>query len=263
MSFGGLAPFADLAAWQIALMALIYGGAFFVKGVFGYGAVPILIVVGSFVVEAHQAVVLAAVSNLMTHVQYLPEGFRHGQRRLVGRLALFVMPAIVVGVWIFARIDGGNLAVVAGAVILGSILLDHFGLLDPLAPAVRRHERKVGPAFGTLSGLISGIVGAGAVAFISLYIRVFARDRQSFRATIILMTGVILVWRLSVLSVSGLVTLRILTEALLLLPFSLFAGLVGTRLSSRLGDADFFLWYRLTLGLGALLLIYRGISGGV
>ncbi|MBM9593169.1 sulfite exporter TauE/SafE family protein [Roseitranquillus sediminis] len=254
------APFEALSSTGIVALVLVYSASFFVKGIFGYGAVPILIVAGSFVITPHQAVVLAAVTNLMTHVQYMPDGLRHGQRGLVVRLAIFLLPAIAVGVWIFSRIDGASLSVVTGLIILLSILADAFGLFDPLAPFVRRNVRTIGPAFGTVAGLISGIVGAGAISFISLYVRVFAPDRQGFRATIILVTAVILVWRTAMLALSGHLTHTLFAEALLLLPPGLLAGWIGARVSRRISDRGFFAAYRAVIALGAGLLILRGLT---
>jgi len=240
------------------MLVALYAAAFFIKGLFGYGAVPLLIVGGSFVVTPHHAVVLAAVANLLTHVQYMPDGLRLGQVKLVAWLAVFVVPAIALGVWVFARLDGGNLSVLAGAIILGSILMDWFRLLDPIAPFVRANVRMVGPAFGLVSGLISGIVGAGAIAFISLYVRIFAPDRQGFRATIILITGVILLWRSIVLTFNGLIDLTVLGEALVLLPGAVLVGLFGRYVSARISDRGFFTAYRFVLLFGAAMMIARG-----
>jgi len=58
------------------------------------------------------------------------------------------------------------------------------GLLDPLAPWVHANARIAAPVFGTVAGLISGIIGAGAVTFISLLILIFAPGRKGFLATV-------------------------------------------------------------------------------
>lgn len=262
MELFGIIPFADLSPWQITALGLIYLCAFFVKGMFGFGAVPLLIVAGSFVVEPHHSVILAAVTNLLTHMHYMPDGWRNGERALVWRLAIFVVPAIAVGVAVFARLGGDSLSVLAGIIILGSILVDALGLLDPLAPTVRRQARIVGPVFGIITGFISGLVGAGSIAFVGLYIRMFAPDKQGFRATIILMTAVIMVWRTVVLAGAGLITSALVAEALLLLPAALLSGAIGARLSKRLTDRVFFTAYRAVLCTGAGLMIWRGATGG-
>jgi uncharacterized membrane protein YfcA len=245
---------------QLLMLFAVFSSAFFIKGVFGYGAVPLLIVAGSFVVEPHHAIVLAAMTNLMTHIQYMPEGIANGQRALVVRLGIFLLPSIAVGVWVFGQLDGAALSMLAGAVILGSVFADWRGLLDPLAPWVRNHARVATPIFGVIAGLISGIIGAGAVSFISLFVRIFAPDRQGFRATIILVTAVILCWRTLVLSIAGQVTLTITLEALILLPGGAIAGFLGARLTRRLTDKSFFAAYRVLLMLGAVLMFYRGAT---
>lgn len=258
MEFFGVAPFDGLAAGQIAGLAAVYMTAFLIKGMVGFGAVPLMIVIGSFLVEPHDAVILAAITNVLTHSQYLPHAYRHGQRALVGRLALFVLPAIAVGVLLFARINGEGLSILSGAIILVSVLIDAFRLVEPLAPMLRRNPKVVGALFGIVTGMISGVVGAGSIAFLSLYIRMYAPDRQGFRATIILMTGVIILWRITVLAISGLITPTLLTESLMLLPGSVLAGYAGARMQGRLSDRNFFMAYRLVLAAGALLMIWRG-----
>lgn len=263
MVLADIAPFAGLAGAQIAAMAAIYAVSFFVKGMFGYGAVPLLIVAGSFVVEPHHAVLLAALTNLMTHAQYLPEGFRHGHRRQVAWLALFLMPSIVAGVWVFARLDGSNLNLLAGLVILVSVLVDWFRLLDPLAPYVRANVRLVGPVVGTVSGVISGVIGAGAVSVLSLYVRMIAPGRHEFRSTIVLISGVILLWRIFVLTLAGFVDLTLAAEALLLLPVAVAGGFAGQRVFGLMNDGVFFNGYRLVLVLGSALMVVRGLMGSL
>lgn len=259
MTLFGLPVFESLATTQIVALALVFGASFFVKGVFGYGAVPLLIVTGSFVVEPHHIVVLAALTNLLTHAQYLPDGLAHGRRDITLRLAVTLVPTIALGVWIFARMGGASLNVIAGLVILASIIADARNLLNPLAPWVRANARLAAPVFGFIAGLISGIIGAGAVSFISLFVRIFAPDKQGFRATIILVTAVILVWRSIVLAATGQATLTIALEAAIMLPGGLIAGVVGARLSRRLSDASFFSAYRLVLSVGAVAMIARGL----
>lgn len=262
MEAAGLSLFPGMGAVEIAALAAIWATAFGVKGVFGLGAIPILIVGGTFVLEAHHIVVLAAVSNLMTQVQLMPDGFRHGRRPLVLGLAVFVLPAVVFGVWIFGQLSGPNLSTLAGAIILVSMAIDQFRLLDPLHPLVRSRQRVVGPIVGILTGLIAGVIGAASVAFASLYVRAFVEGRQEFRATMILMVSVLLVWRIGVLAVNGHVTGAIVAEAALLLPIGLLAGYVGRRATQGLSDADYFTWYRIALSVGAVLMIYRGLTAG-
>ncbi len=262
MSLFGLDLFAGIALWQLALLAVVYAGAFFVKGVFGYGSVPILIVAGSALVEPHHAVVLAAVTNLFTHAQYIGDGWRHGRRGLVARAAIFLLPAIAAGVWVFSRLEGTSLSILAGAIILLSVLADARGWMKPLEPWVRANPRLCAPLFGTTAGLIAGIIGAGSIAFISLYVRIYEHSRQGFRATIILVTTVILFWRTSVLTFAGEITWTVAGEALCLMPGALLAGWLGARFSKRLGDAAFLRAYRGVLILGAALMVLRGVLAG-
>ncbi|GGE30934.1 hypothetical protein GCM10007276_05140 [Agaricicola taiwanensis] len=258
----GVTAFEGATLIQVLSLVVIFGAAFFVKGVFGYGAVPLLIVAGSFVVGPHHAVLLAAVTNVMSHIQFIPDGLRYGRRDVVLRLTIVLVPSIAVGVLIFARISGGALSVLAGAVILASVLIDARGWLEPLRPLVEKHVRIVSPVFGLVAGLISGVIGAGSISFISLFLKFFAPDRETFRGTLILVTAVVLVWRVCMLAIAGEIGLQIVTEALLLLGPGLITGLVGRRVSKRLSDRTFFTAFQVVLCCGAVVLLFRGAMGG-
>jgi hypothetical protein len=101
VEIAGITLFADMSGAQIAALAVVYASAFLIKGVFGFGAVPLLIVGGNFVTDAHHAVVLAAVSNLRHASPAYPDGRAagaaqagaearglHPSRRRPGRLDL-------------------------------------------------------------------------------------------------------------------------------------------------------------------------------
>jgi len=260
MTLFGITPFADFSLLQIAGLAAIYALAFFIKGVFGYGAVPTLVVLGSLVVPPHHAVLLAAISNLITHVQFIPGAIRYGDRRLALRLVFFFVPTIAFGVWVFSQMDSSRLSLAAGVLILFIMLTEIFGLLRHAEPLIRKHNAIVGPLAASLAGLIAGLIGAGAMVFLSLYIKIFCPEKQQFRATILLVATMIIVWRSIILLGSHIVGPNILLEAALLSPVAFAAGSAGGLAMRAIPNALFFRLYQVLMAAGAVLLIFKGLG---
>lgn len=251
--------FPGLAGWQIAGLCLAYAGAFLVKGVFGYGAVPPIILVGSLLMDPHEAVILAGLVNLASQLFLLPQGIRTGDRALAGRLTIFILPALAVGVVIFARLPTEGLQVTVGAGLLTILLLEGSPAWRRLEPIAARRHGAFSAVAAVITGLLSGIVGAGAMIFLSVYLRTRLSDRLTFRGTVILIMTAILVWRTLLFLGAGLVDMAIALQALVLLPAAAAGLVIGTRLVRTTSDAIFFTAYRFFLIAASLLLIARGL----
>lgn len=250
----------DLSLEQLALLACVYCLAFTIKGVFGYGAAPALIILGSTVVPPHHAVLLAGVSNLISQVQFIPEALRHGDRKLSLIMALSLLPATLLGVWWFASIGSSDLSLVAGVIIMGVLLLEMSGLAEKAGPALQANRHVVGPFVGFASGIISGLIGAGSLIFMSVYIRFCVPEKLAFRATMMLIATLLIFWRTGTLAVGGLLSLELLAEAALLAPVGYLAGKAGSVVANRLSTENYFWLYRLLLLVGAASLILRGLA---
>jgi len=261
MEIFGTVPFAGFSAVQITGVVLLYILAFFLKGVFGYGAAAALVAGASLIIPPHHAVILAAVSNFLTQAQFIPDSLRHGDRRVALRLAVWIVPAAAVGVWIFSRTDATGLSLMIGGLILLLVLTEIFGLTRHIEPFIARNERVAGPATATTSGVIGGMIGAGAIVFLSIYIRMLCPEKTRFRATVLLIGSIFVVWRLAIFTVAGLIGMQVLIEALLLLPVSMAAGYLGAAAVRRIPGPLFFRLYQGLLLVAALLLVWRGLSG--
>ena len=104
MSVFGHIPFDGFAATDLAVLAAIYFGAFFLKGVFGIGTMPPLVIFGAWVFEPHDAVVLAVLVNAVTQAQFVTAMRRDADWKLARPMVLAFALSIVAGVWIFGRL---------------------------------------------------------------------------------------------------------------------------------------------------------------
>ncbi len=259
MTLLGTTVFDGLSAWQFGAVLAAYALAFTIKGVFGYGAVPPMILMGSLVMPPHHAVLLAGLVNLASQGLLLPDGLKHGNRRLAGRMILFIVPALVVGVFVFQRLDPARLQLTVGLLLLAILLADGTTWRDKLTPLVDRQRGLFSAASAIIAGMLAGIVGAGAMIFLSVYLRTREGDRLAFRGTIILVTSAILVWRTVLLVAADLVTRSLLLEALLMLPLSAAFLQFGRAVARRVSNEAFFKAYRVLMITAAALLVVRGV----
>jgi len=260
MTVLGVTAFAEVGPAGMTALALIFFFAFFLKGVFGYGAVPALVVLGSLVVPAHTAILLAALTNFVSHLQYVPESLREGDRRLALGLIVYFFPSIIVGVWLFHGLDADTLGLVTGLIMLAIIGAEARGVFAHMVEHVRQRARRYAAVSGSLAGLVAGLIGTGAMVFVTPYVRLFQPEKRAFRATVLLLAGAMVTWRICVLALTGAFSAELLLEALLLAPIGMLAGWAGSRMVDRLPARVFFGGYQILLAVGAALLVLRGLA---
>lgn len=258
MTLFGIAIYNEVSAWQLVALCAAYALAFIIKGIFGYGAVPPMILMGSLVMPPHQAVLLAALVNLATQGFLLPDGLRDGQLAIAGRMMLFIMPALVVGTFLFQILSADDLQVAVGALLLGLLLLEGSSLKARIEPYAQAHRPVFSALAAIIAGLISGVVGGGAMVFLSVYLRTLIPEKTAFRGTVILIISGILIWRVLLLLGFDLLTLVLAVEALTLIPVALIALGVGRGLSRMLSNQAFFKLYQWFMMASAAMLILRG-----
>lgn len=266
MTVLGVPVFADLTAGSFVALIALYFFSFVVKGMFGLGAQPPLVIFGAFIVDPHEAVLLSVVSNAMGHIQFVPESLRHGDWPAVRGLVLGYVPSIALGVWLFGRLDTSGLSLVLGLALTAVIVAEAFSVFRRWESSIRAHPGRVGPVMAGVSGLLAGLTGAAGVVLTSLYIKILCPEARTFRATILLVASVVMAWRIVVLGAGGFIGLSLFLECLVLLPCSLLGGYLGSRLFGRLPRERFFWAFRIVLIVAALNLVLKGLrdlTGGV
>ncbi len=259
----GVPIFQGTSGLDLAVLVIVYAFAFMVKGVFGIGAMPVIVLIGALVLDPHQAVLLAMLVVTYSHFLFIPEAFRRGDWRLCGILAIGYVPAIVLGVMIFESLTPTWLGVVVGLVLIGVIVTD-----AAISPQKIRRLAASMPQSGSiglaaLSGCISGLVGAGGMIFISLYIKSLYDDARRFRATIILIAILLSFWRFTVQYIKGIITVPLLYESLFLLPAAFVGTYLGMRLFDHTPSDKYFRAFRIFLILAALSIVFRSIAAEI
>lgn len=255
-----LIPFRDVAWWNLALLVLIYGATATIRGALGFGAVAPAIVFSSMVLQPHHAVLLALATGVWAQAQIVPFGVRHGDWRMARPLFLAGFLAIAAGVFVFKKLEPGWLTICLGTAMFGIALMDRYHLLDRLA--TRMNLRHIGVAFGlsTVSGLIAGIAGGGGMYLYSVYLKFACPSPTAMRGTSILIGSTFLIWRFLVTVLFGLISWRLMVESLLLLPVSLAGAWLGIRFFKRADAKRFYSAFQAVLMLGALALLWKGLT---
>lgn len=251
--------FDDLGTVGFLALLAGYFVAFTIKGVFGYGAVPPMIMVGSLVMPPHDAVILAALVNLGGQGLLIPDGVRHGDARIAARSLVLILPTLFVGVVIFDNLPREALELFVGAFLLAFLLLDGSTPQKQFFERFSHRPRLLAGLSAVLAGLIAGVIGAGAMILFGIWLRSVIQDRQVFRGTIILVVTGLIVVRMTFLFGFGLITVPLVLEAASLVPLALAGLSLGRLFTNRMTDKAYFSLFRAFMIVGCITLIVRAL----
>ncbi len=252
--------FEDIDPFRMGLLGTIYFGSFFVKGAIGVGSLTPTTVFGAMVISAHHAVALALMANILSQLQYVVHGFRFGDWAVVKRIIVPNFAAAALGVWIFGRIGAPELTLLLGLSLGLLVLLDFVGFWTRLTERIDISRRGTVVGLSLLSGLISGTTGAGGLLFIAVYLRLVKTDKADFRATILLLSTLVVGWRAIAMVYAGHIDRQIFAEGLLLYPIILLGGLLGARFFGSISELRFSRILQVVILFGSIVLVWRGLE---
>ncbi len=253
-------PFANLDGISIAAVIAVYFLAFLIRGIIGFGSAMPAVLGSAWILPPHDAVLLALLTSVFAQVQLLPQGVREANWKITKPMMAGTVVSVMIGVWIFASLSAAWLTIVLGIALSAAVLTDMARLTERLAKVLRLDGAAVAFSLAALAGLMAGIAGAGSNYFLSFYIRWAAPTPREFRATNIIISGFISLWRAVVTLVAGLITIKLTVEALLVMP-AVYAGAWGGReLAGRLSAERYFGLFRWILLIAAIALIWKGMT---
>ena len=253
-------PFANLDGISIAAVAAVYFLAFFIRGVIGFGSAMPAVLGSAWILPPHDAVLLALLTSVFAQVQLLPQGFQEANWKIAKPMLAGTIVSVLIGVWIFASLKAAWLTIVLGMVISAAVLTDMARLAEHLAKMLRLDGAAVAFSLATLAGLIAGVAGAGSNYFLSFYIRWAAPTPRVFRATNIVISGFMTLWRAAVTLAAGLITIKLTVEAVLVMPVVYAGAWGGRKLAGRLSAERYFGLFRWILLIAAVALIWKGMA---
>lgn len=252
-------PFATLPLWQVVFLCTVYVGAFFIRGCLGFGSVTPTVLGGALILPPHHAVLLILCTNLISQFQFIGQGIRDGDWKVARPLILTSMVTLLIGTWLFVRTPGPWLTLVLGVALGIILLLDAGQGLARLKRAVDFRSPKVAVALAAVAGLVGGLAGAGSAFLMAVYIKLACPEPRVFRGTNLLLTATYVFWRITLVTVAGLITLQLVVEAAVLVPFSVFGGWLGARYATRIPAQRFFRFVQMVLLLASMALVGKGL----
>jgi uncharacterized membrane protein YfcA len=217
------------------------------------------IVFSSLVIEPHFAILLALVTACYCQFQIFPFGVRNGDWKVAKPMFLAGFAAIIAGLFVFKSLEPGWLTICLGMVMAGIVVLDHYQVMDRLAGKI--DLRSTATAFGLSSaaGLIAGIAGGGGMYLYSIYLKYACPTPTALRGTSILLGAIFIYWRLIAAAAMGLISPRLMVEALVLVPPSLIGAWAGIHFFRRADSKRFYGAFQLVLFSGAAILLWKGL----
>jgi len=205
-----LSGFADIALWQLVLVACVALFAAIIGGLAGYGTGALMPLVLVPLIGAEPVVPIIAISAIFTNISRATAYFRYADGRRAAVVIAAAALTTALGAYGYTRLTNAGAALVIGAVLILSV---------PLRRVLRKRRVKIGDA-----GLAAGAVGYGVVVggtsgsgviLLSLLMAaglegagVIATD-----ALVSVATGLI---KISVFGLAGVVTAQVLAFAVLI-----------------------------------------------
>ena len=204
--------------------------AFFIKGLCGLANTLVFTTILSFAADNARISPVELLLGYPSNLILMWKERRFIRWKLCLPLSALVTAGSIPGILFLKNTDAGVIKVIFGVVIF---LLGLEMLLRELRQKKVRQSRAVLMIVGVLSGLLCGLYGVGAL--LGAYLSRVTEDSASFKANICVVFLVENTLRIFLYALWGILTVEILKQAVLLLPFML-AGLGLGMLGGRVLD---------------------------
>ena len=227
----------DLGTIQITLIACIVFGAFFVRGMSGFGAGMIGVPLVAFLMPVHTTV---AMFGLLVLVLFGFLSIRDWGTVVKEELRLLVVPTllgVVAGVLLFKHLDGRLLVHLMGGFLITysiyALAVHAFGL-----PQFTCTQRWAFPVALT-AGIIDTLFGGGGGTLIVIYMHMRGIGRAPFRATVAVLWLIEMIARIVGYGAAGYYNRDVLLLCALLLPVMGAGSWLGERFGNRISQETF------------------------
>jgi hypothetical protein len=256
---GDTSAFADLGAGAILFIFGAHFLGFFIRGAFGFGSNMPIVLLTTWVLEPHHAILLVALTSGIAQFHLLPQGVRSADWAIVRPLSLGMLVGVMLGVWVFASLASDWLVVVLALLVAIIVLMDRFRVLDHVGRRIDLRSTRLAAGLAAVSGTVGTVSGGGGLYFLIVYLKLVCRDPLSLRATNVVLSGVFMLVRLALLALTGLFTAEFVFEAATLVPAVFLGTWAGTRLFHATPPARFYDLLQYLLLAAALALLAKGI----
>ncbi len=255
-----ITPFDGVPAWAIACVIASYFFGFFVRGAFGFGSNMPIVLLTTWLLGPHHAILLTAVAALVAQLHLLPQGVATADWRVSRQLIVGMMLGVGAGTWIFVRLAEDWLTLVMGALIITIVALDRTQTVNRFMSGVNLRSPVVTVSLAAGSACGGAVGGGGAMYLLSGFLKLVCASPSTLRGTNLVVSGVFIFARIGFLSLAGLITPVLLIEAALLIPVVFLGTWTGTRFFRSAGPVGFYSALQTLMIAAALALIGKGAA---
>lgn len=251
-------PFAGIPLWAVGCVFAAHFIGFFIRGAFGFGSNMPIILMTTWLLGPHHAVVLVVVTASASQIHLLPQGMKTADWEVTRPLLAGMVVGVTVGTWVFTKLEADWLTLLMGGLITGIVVMDKLRLLERLTHLIDLRDRMVSMILALLSGLVGTISGGGGLYFLIVYLKLVCKTAAGLRGTNLILSGLFILVRVILLIGAGFVSWSVAVEALLLLPAVLLGTWSGTRGFHAIDSEKFFSALQIVLLTMAVALAVKG-----
>lgn len=259
ITIGDVVAFDGMTFFDVGFVLLVHFIGFFIRGALGFGSNMPIVLLTTWVLGPHHAILLVALTSGIAQVHLLPQGFRHTDWLIARMLALGMMAGIVFGTWVFAKIEVDWLVILLGGLILGILLMDRFQVIERLQRRINLRSHALASILAAISGTVGTISGGGGLYFLVAYLKLVCANPMVLRSTNVFLSGAFMLFRLCLLTYAGLFTSTLLVEAVLVTPAVFLGSWAGTRLFNASSPERFYNILQFVLFAAAATLFLKGL----
>lgn len=255
-----IAPFADITWWAIAGVFAAHAFGCFIRGAFGFGSNMPIVIVTTFLLGPHHAVLLALLTTIVAQLNLLPTALKDADWPVARPLMVGLVIGTTLGTWLFTILSADWLVLVLGVLLCVIVLMDSLKLVERMTKHMDLRSKRLATAFAFTGGAMGGLGGGGAFYFLVVYLKHACATATALRGTNVALSVLVMITRMIVVILAGRITLSLLMEGLLLTPFVIAATWYGAHVFRTTTPARFFATLQILLLAGAVALIVKGVG---
>jgi len=255
----GPGPFSELSLWGITFVFCSYFCGFCIRGSFGFGGNLPIVLLTTWILGPHHAIVLVVIAGLVSQIHLFPQSLRAADRRAVRSIIMGMLAGTVIGTWLLKIVDTEGLIIIMGILIMVIVVVERYDLVQRLSRTLDLRSRRLTTAIAFTAGSMGTLSGGGGMYFMVTYIRHVCPTPAVFRSTLIMLTAVFAVTRVGTFAVAGMIPVGLIVESILLIPAIFVGTLAGTRIFKTTRPERFYGALQVLLFLAAAALVWKGI----
>lgn len=253
-------PFADIPLWAVIGVFASHFLGFFIRGTLGFGSNMPIVLLTTWLLGPHHAILLVVLTAFVAQIHLFPQGLGKADWDVTRPLIIGMLAGIAIGTGLFTVLAADWLTLILGLLVTSIVLIDRFNVLHWLGGSVNIRSRLMTSSMAATSGLVGTVSGGGGIYFLVGYLKLVCPTPHTLRGTNLVVSGIFMFGRVLFLAIAGLVTTKLLVEAVLLLPVVFLGTWTGTRYFHASSPERFYTTLQMILLCAAVALIAKGIA---